>query len=162
MILEKAESRKIKHRALLWLRLDQRCAFIATEAGGYNSDALGVNEKKMIEIEVKTSLEDLKNDFKKHKHSQYFRRQGDAVDFTSNNQWVPTHFYFCVTPDLVDQTKELIEKMGYNSYGVLNGETMKVEKRAKPLHTREPNSKVKFILALRMGSELIRFHEAMF
>jgi len=68
MNLEKALSRQIKYKALLWLRIDQRCAFIASEVGGYNSDCLGVNEKKMIEIEVKTSMEDLKRDFSKHKH----------------------------------------------------------------------------------------------
>jgi len=161
MHLEKSDSRKIKHKALLWLRLDQRCAFIATEAGGYNSDALGINENKMIEVEVKTSLEDLKNDFKKHKHRQYFRSEKDSLDFTCENRWIPTHFYFAVPETLVEDAKKIIVDKGYEPYGVINADSWKVERRAKWIHKRPPVSEAKFILALRMGSELIRFHEAM-
>lgn len=152
----------MKYRALLWLRLDQRCAFIATEAGGYNADAIGVNEKKMIEVEIKTSIEDLKNDFRKPKHRQYFHAPEQfSIDMTSNNRWVPTHFYFAVPPELVDDAKALIESKGYAPYGVINAETWRIERRAKWLHERAPSSEVKFIIALRMGSELLRFHEAL-
>lgn len=160
MVLEKQESRKIKCGALFWLRVRQRCAFIATEAGGYASDCLGINEKRMIEIEVKTNLDDVKADFKKHKHRQYFYRETDAIDITSSNRWIPNHFYFAVPTELVEKTKEMIISNGYEPYGVINSDTWNIERRAKWLHHRAPCAEVKYILALRMGSELIRFHEA--
>ncbi len=159
MKYEKSESRKMKYRILLWLRLKQRCAFIATEAGHFGADCLGINEKKMIEVEVKTSYEDLRNDFKKHKHRLYTKKYTDGY-----TQWIPTHFYFAVPASLVDKTKELLEKNGADQYGIIDSDHFdgpKVVKRALALHLNEPNSKVKFILALRMGSELLRFHEAM-
>lgn len=161
MKFEKSAARKMKHRALLWLRLEQRCAFIATEAGNYSADVLGVNEKKIIEVEVKVSLEDIKADFKKWKHTRYHNSKGSSIDLTSGDSWVPTHFYFAVPPELVEPCKAEIEKRGFAPYGVIDSESWKVIKRADWLHKREPSSKVKFVLALRMGSELLRFHEAM-
>lgn len=158
MKFEKSESRKMKYRVLLWLRLEQRCAFIATEVGAaFSADCLGVNEKKMIEVEIKTTFEDFKNDFQKHKH-RVFSRMGE--DYYT--QWIPTHFYFAVPESLVEKVQEYLNSnVQYSNYGVINSDEMKVVRRAKWIHKREPNSKVKFQVALRMGSELIRFHEAM-
>lgn len=161
MKYQKAKAREMKYRALLWLRLDQRCAFIATESGGYNSDVIGVNEKKLIEIEIKVSHEDLKKDFAKQKHHHYYHANPESHDFTKANRWVPTHFYFAVPTDLVESAKLLIEKKGFEPYGVIDADTWTVVKRAGWLHKRPPESAVKFIIALRMGSELLRFHEAM-
>lgn len=161
MILEKSESRKTKYKALLWLRIDQRCAFIASEAGGYSADVLGINEKRMVEVEVKTNLEDVKNDFRKHKHHCYFKTGDDTIDFTREDRWIPNQFYFAVPGYLVESTKAMIDKKGYTPYGIIDATDWKVIKRAGWLHKRPPGSDVKFILALRMGSELLRFHEAM-
>jgi len=160
MNLEKALSRQIKYKALLWLRIDQRCAFIASEVGGYNSDCLGVNEKKMIEIEVKTSMEDLKRDFSKHKHHNYWKTTDWSLP-PSENRWVPTHFYFAVPAVMLDEAKSYIIRKGFEPYGLIDADTWTVIKRAQWLHKRPPASEVKFIIALRMGSELLRFHEAM-
>lgn len=40
MKLEKSDALKLKYEALRWLRLEQRCAFIATEVGAFSADAL--------------------------------------------------------------------------------------------------------------------------
>lgn len=156
MIFEKQISRKMKYQALYWLRIDQRCAFIATEAGEFSADCIGINEKKVVEVEIKISAEDLKNDFKKPKHHYY---RGDS-HYSLNNPWIPTHFYFAVPAELVDVAQEQLKKHKCEEYGIINADGWIVVRRAKWLHKREPNSKVKFVLALRMGSELIRFHEA--
>lgn len=157
----KQKSLKMKSDGLIWLRVDQRCAFIATEVGANNADLLGVNEKKMIEIECKTSLQDLKNDFKKYKHTEYSK----YWDGPSQTRWIPTHFYFMVTQDLVEPCRKLLMESAFKfgkvaNYGIINADTMTVEKRAIWLHKREPDSRVKFTIALRMGSELCRFHQA--
>lgn len=155
MKLEKSEARKMKWKILLWLRCDQRCAFIATEAGMNSADCLGINEKKMIEVEIKVTIEDLKNDFKKHKHYRW------SHELLSYNQWDPTHFYFAVPARLIEGCQALLIKHGNENYGIINTDEMKIVRRAQWIHKNEPNSKVKFTLALRMGSELLRFHEAM-
>lgn len=155
-MIEKSETRKIKHKCLVWLRLDKRCPFIATEAGAFNADALGCNEKDLIEIEVKISVEDLKADLRKEKHRTY----NDPNVLSHRREWWPTHFYYAVTPDLVEKAQEILERNQLNNYGLINGETFQVIKPAKRLHKKQPCDSVKFKLALRMGSELIRFHEA--
>lgn len=161
MKIEKSAAMRAKFEALRWLRLDQRCMFIATEVGNYSADVLGCNEKKLIEMEVKVSFEDFKNDFRKPKHQQYSGAYFD--DHAWYAQWVPTHFYFVVPAELVDRVKEYLETAKApraKDYGVICLEDWKVVKRAKWLHKREPNNRVKCTMALRMGSELIRFHEA--
>jgi hypothetical protein len=161
MNIQQSVSRSMKYEALKWLRLQQRCMFIATEVGAYNSDVLGINEKKMIEVEIKISIQDFKNDFKKYKHNLYSGTYGD-----SSNQWIPTHFYFAVTEELVEPVKEFLEEVSVmrfpraNQYGVISLKDWTVVKRAGWLHKNPPSNRVKCTTALRMGSELIRFHEA--
>lgn len=156
MEFEKREDKKLKFEGLKWLRLKQRCAFIATEVGAHSADILGINEKRMVELEVKITLSDLKNDFKKHKHYVYRKE-----DYSSwQLQWVPTHFYYLVPKELVAQAKQFLDTYKCEKYGIIQAEDMTVIKRAAWLHKREINSHVKFVVALRMGSELLRFHEA--
>jgi hypothetical protein len=157
--LKKSDALKMKYQALRWLRLDQRCMFIATEVGMFSSDVLGCNETKLIEVEVKVSFTDFKNDFHKWKHSRY------SGMFANDAQWVPTHFYFAMPENLIEKAKKFLEerekdypKVG--NYGLINMNGWKVTKRAKWIHKNEPASRVKAVMALRMGSELIRFHEA--
>lgn len=155
--LEKRKDRTIKYQALRWLRIEQRCAFIATEVGAFNADVLGVNEKKMIEVEVKISKADLFDDIKKHKHQNYTGKYGTSFD----KQWIPTHFYYAVPSELVEDCKKYFEKYSLENYGIIDADAgFSVVKRAGWLHKTEPNSNAKFRLALRMGSELLRFHEA--
>ncbi len=161
MKIQQADANKMKYEALKWLRIDQRCMFIATEVGGYNADVLGINEKKMIEVEVKVTFEDFKNDFKKYKHDRYVG--GFSGEW--ENQWIPTHFYFALPDDLVDKAKAHLEERSKNypkvsDYGIIQMTDWKVVKRAKWLHKNPPNNRVKCTTALRMGSALIRFHEA--
>lgn len=161
MDLTKRADRLIKYKALLWLRVDQRCAFVATEVGSHSADVLGISEKKMIEIEVKTSIQDLRADAKKYtKHGNYLKI-GIYANYSYQVQWVPTHFYYAVPASLIEQAREYLDgKEGFDKYGIINAEEFKVVKRAQWLHKNEPSSHVKFVCALRMGSELIRFHEA--
>lgn len=160
MMIEKSKALKYKCNALSWLRFDQRCCYIASEVGAYSSDLLGANDKKLIEIEIKVSLQDMKNDFKKYKHNLY-----SGYFAETREQWVPTHFYFMVPTELVEPCRKLImeQAMKYlkvENYGIINGDTGLIEKRAVWLHKRETSNRVKHTICLRMGSELIKFHQA--
>jgi hypothetical protein len=154
----------MKFDALRWLRIDQRCMFIATEVGSYSADVIGINEKKMVEIEIKISMQDFKNDFKKSKHLQYTTYEPDGgMNYAWYKAWVPTHFYFAVPKIMVDDVKAYLETAKApraKDYGIIQAEDWSVIKRAKWIHKNPPNSRAKATCALRMGSELIRFHEA--
>lgn len=146
-----------KTNCLRWLRLQQRCAFIATEVGPYSCDVFGVSEKKTYELEVKVTMADLRNDIraKQYKHMNYRdTHMGHGRDLA----WHPQYFYFVVTPDMVDEALCYVEHPDIAKYGLINGETMAVVKTPRRLHDREPKSSVKFTMALRMGSDLIRFY----
>ena len=156
MEFENSKVHKIRTSCLEWLRLQQRCAFIATEVGSFSADVFGVSETKAIELEIKVSMGDLKRDFRKYKHNYY-----NGEQYGSNYQldWHPTHFYFVVPEEMLAEAKEFVAKHPHGlKYGVICAETMAVHKNPKRLHDREPSSKVKFAIALRMGSQLIRFH----
>lgn len=156
----KSESQKLKYEALLWLRIKQRCPFIATEVGAHSADVLGINEKKMVEIEVKISMEDLEREFKNkvYKHSQY---TGDRWDNgTWQAQWIPNYFYFAMPTGMIEKSRAILSEETKGKYGIITLDGFRVVKRAKALHERTPNNHVKLSTALRMGSELIRFHEA--
>lgn len=159
MTIQQRDSNRMKYEALKWLRIDQRCMFIATEVGAYSADCLGVNEKKLIEVEVKISIADFKNDFKKWKHEKY------SGFYANENQWVPTHFYFALPKDLIEKAKEFLAERSKkypttDSYGIIQMEGWEVVKRAKWIHKNPPCSHIKCVTALRMGSALIRFYEA--
>lgn len=163
MKFQKRKDREAKYKILFWLRMKMRCAFIATECGSHSADCLGINEKRMIECEVKISMEDFKADSRKHKHDIY-NHSNDY--FTWQSQWIPNQFYYAVPTAMVEEVKahlksfEKSERKVFAKYGVIDFEKMQVEKRAGWLHQRDPNVHVKFVVALRMGSELIKFHEA--
>lgn len=172
MELAPKHSQRIKYEALKWLRLEQRCAFIATECGPFMADALGCNEKKMMEIEAKISLSDLRADFRKGKHTAYGKLLAEYGLGGWNQQWTPTHFYYAVTPELVEPCRSLLTAHKVEKYGIIECDskdllgdgslhvTFKVVKRADWLHKNPPNAHVKYTVALRMGSELLRFHAA--
>lgn len=150
---------ELKYEALKWLRLKQRCAFIATEVGAHSADCLGINEKKMIEVEVKINEEDIHREFrdKMHKHNMY---NGNNYGIEWSAQWIPNSFYIATLPELVTPTRKFFDERGWAKYGIITLNDFKVVRQAKRLHDREPNNHVKFLCALRMGSALIRFHEA--
>ncbi len=148
------EDRAMKYEALKWLRLQQRCLYLSTEVGGNSADCLGINEKKMIEVEVKKTLGDLRADFKKHKHYEY-RNSLDAT-----RRWTPNIFYFLVPSELVEPCRELLVQHKCDKYGIISFPNMVVMKRASRLHDRLPDNQSKLTTALRMGSELLRLWEA--
>jgi len=156
MKFEKSEALKSKYKALYCLRLKQRCVFIATEVGPYAADVMGITEEKTIEVEVKTSLQDFKADFNKRKHYLY----DNDRDINWEMRWIPNVFYFAVPSNIVEDCKKILSKKNRDKYGIIDADEWRVIKRAKKLHNREPSSKIKHGLALRMGSELLRFHEA--
>lgn len=149
---------RLKFEALKWLRWQQRCPWMATEVGEWNADVLGCNSKKMIEIEIKISYSDMRNELHKPKHHFYGATKDSIIK--SQARWVPNQFYFAVPDDLIAKAVEFSETKFGGSYGVISLTEFKVYKRARVLHDRPPDQRVILTTSLRMGSELIRFWEA--
>lgn len=159
MNLQQSDAMKLKFMAMKWLRFQQRCPWIATEVGEYNADVFGCNAKKSIEIEVKVSWADVRNELNKIKHHYYGAREGSLYE-QKNGRWTPNQFYFAVPDDLIEKTCAFSEEKFGGAYGVISLNDFVVRKRARSLHKRPPDSRVIFTTSLRMGSELIRFWEA--
>lgn len=149
-------SNYIKTSILCWLRFAKQVSVIATEVGVYNSDVLYSHKDKLFEIEVKTSLADFKEDFKKPKHEDYKK---------TSNSWAPNFFIFAVPPELVAKTLPLIENGPYgmisispafneNNVLVAWEKRVTVIKRPKALHSRNCNDLVKQKIVHRLASEL--------
>ena len=146
-----------KIKLLHYFRFKRRFKYIATEAGKFNSDVLISNESQILEIEVKVSFADLKNEFKKRKHEIY---KSPSYYY---KQYLPNFFYFAVPRTLVRQSLLFLKD---SPYGLISISTKslsnkkdetycKILKRAKPIHDKF-NERLHDQIILRMGSELIR------
>lgn len=93
--MSKVTADYIKAVVLGNLRFLKQVKYAATEAGRFNSDVLTINKNaRLIEIEVKVTKSDLRNDFKKPKHRVYQQKP--------DHPWTPHQFYFAVPDHLVE------------------------------------------------------------
>lgn len=158
MNFNQSDAMKLKVMGLKWLRFHQRCPWMATEVGEWNADIFGCNAKKAIEIEVKVSWPDMRNELNKPKH-HYYGAMPNGL-FKSGSRWVPNQFYLAVPDDLLQKAVDFSESKFGGAYGVISLTEFAVHKRAKMLHSRPPDQRVIMTTSLRMGSELIRFWDA--
>lgn len=171
------DSAEIKVKVLHYFRFIKRFLLISTEAGYYESDILVSNNtpfrnkkhnQEVIEVEVKVSRTDLRNDFKKKKHKVY---ASNSVVLT------PNRFYFAVPKELVEYAIELCKNLPYGVIEVSDvefrptkyvrkvekvmgqrskaGAYIFVRKSAKLIHKTYPYQLDRYIIN-RMGSDLIR------
>lgn len=165
-------SKRLKTLALCWLRFEKQMPLVATEAGYWNADVMGIDPKNCIEIEVKVSKQDLNSDLtnKRNKHFMYKNPE--------QTKWTPNQFYFMVPKELeADAIKLCLEKAP--QYGVIvarniiksrrvkgtkriskkersHGSRLYVAKRATKLHLNEPSPELKDKVLKRASSELCR------
>jgi len=153
----KTSSKILKAKVLSAFRFHKRYLYCATEVGRYEADIMLANDKELVEIEIKISKVDLRNDLLKSKHSIYKNLE------SRHRQHIPNKFYFAVPPEL---TKEAIKLVKGTVYGVIEVSHQKPTRRrhgitivlkAKTIHEYK-NNKLKDKLLMRMGSELCRFH----
>ncbi len=151
------ESEVLKNEAMCWLRYGKRMPIVCTEAGRWNADVLGVSPSECIEVEVKVSKADLRNEFinKSGKHFLY-------ANATSNLTFVPNRFYFMLPSSLQDTALAIINekapKAGLIVYlpegNLLDGRNCAVVKPAEKLRDGKPSRRVIRVAMMRMSSEL--------
>jgi hypothetical protein len=151
------DSSDIKNKVLHYLRFKKGYSLVATEAGRKkknNADILASNFEEIIEVEVKVTLIDLKNDFNKMKHDRYNNPR---------THYTPNKFYFAVPGNLVESAISLSEDTGYGVFEVIEKPLtgfskesyVKVAKRALVLKERYCKKLEKEIL-MRLSSEMIK------
>jgi len=140
------DSNYIKATLFHYFRFQKQAHYIATECGAFNSDLLIGFKKDLIEVEIKTSIADFKNDFKKPKHEFYLENKADSYMLEStymkdasgnkilgeNGCWIktgtkistryarskPNLFLFAVPEELVDRVTPILVSH-YPKYGLL-------------------------------------------
>lgn len=161
----KINSNQIKSALLSYYRY-KRQSIVGTEVNlGSNgsADILAENKGYITEVEVKTSISDLKKDFtKRWKHKNYKDTQ------PTYTKYYPHYFYFCLPDKLIDQALEYLEDknkkygiMSYdaNSYSFTRPEEyIRVVRSAKKLHDNS-NEILKEHIVRRVVSELCTIYE---
>lgn len=134
---------------------------MCSEAGYFNADFLVVCKGKLIEVEIKTSVQDLKRDFKKPKH-QIYQRKGKVRN--SAIPWIPYQFYFAVPLGLYKKVRKLIPE----NYGIMvitdslneDGEftphekRLKIVRKGKVIYNSRIDNRIRNKMVWRMSSEL--------
>lgn len=129
-------------------------------------DVCTCNDKYMIEIEIKVTKSDLKNE-KKHKlkkHSRY--STGKQI---INKYIIPNKYYICIPDYMLDKDKEyqkIIEDLN-PKYGIMvirhDNPTQPFEiKSAEFLHKKEVTQEIKDQIIKRMSSENIGLRQKLY
>ena len=115
MKLEAVNSMHVMTALMCYFRY-KRNALVASEVDLYSygkSDIVADTGKVTYDVEIKTTINDLKRDFKKYKHSMLDYAAGKS------SYWVPNYFYFCLPVLLIDKAKVIINEQG-NKFGILS------------------------------------------
>jgi hypothetical protein len=157
------DSAELKTVALQWLRFGKRCPLVCTEVGRWNADVVGVTPSTVTEVEVKTSIADLRRDFRNKvaKHQIYTHAQ-------ENNPSVPNFFYFLMPSQIADKAAQILEEEKSKA-GIIactadavNPFTWKhhlsVIKRATKLRSSPPTRDFVETMMLRCSSEICGLH----
>ena len=162
--MNKTTAREIKVSCLGWLRFARQMPYVATEFqnGMHVADVFAANSELSVEIEVKVSTSDYRQEFEKWKH----RNVTHMLD-----RW-PNKFYFAVPIAMGDFVlKDMASRdpsfglITYNSGEVYGSEfkswlRLSVVKRAGWLHREPPKTEELRRILMRMVSEIYGYHEA--
>lgn len=108
---------EMTYASMCWLRYEKNCDIVCTEVGHhYLKDVFGLFihqdglPSRSIEIEVKSSMSDLRRDFetKAQKHKWY-----------AEGREAPSYLYYVVPKSIVDSAKEVIRKHS-SKYGLMS------------------------------------------
>lgn len=168
-------STEIKRTLLNYYRFNQGL-YVATEVstirGIADIVAMSKNFSKVIEVEVKVSISDLKNEAKskelKHKVLNKMFESNKSERYSIS----PNYFYFAIPEELLDKAVPIIEDLG-DFYGIISiGKSYKTKfakktyylnerkivKRAKNIHKEKASPESIHVFLSRITSELVTFY----
>lgn len=173
---KKVSSEDLKTLALSWLRFEKQFNLICTEDPFRNADSIGTDTsqqcRKMVEIETKISIADLRADLnKKRKHENMAKlHRKEKIDVWAKDEdhtQMPSQFYFLVPDTLKEKALEVVNEL-YPACGLMiarvsesnDGQyrkgTLVVIKRAPTLHKLLIAKEIKNYFANRCASEICK------
>ena len=157
----------IKTVILCWFRFGKRWQYLATEVGGHRflADVVASDGKELVEVEVKISKSDFKNDFlKKDKHTIY---QKEIESTHETIGWVPHKMYYAVPESMVEWALEYLKDKPLK-YGLISiseyphlwhGKSgASIVLKAKKLHNKKLHENIVHQICMRMASELCNLY----
>lgn len=148
-----------------WLRFGRQMPYVATEigpSGSWLADVSAATTQTLVEIEIKTSLADLRRDFETKKYKHQVFESSETL-----HRWQPNKMYFLVPKNLTLGAEEELAKRNpryglivfdEEKYGPREWDCLSVSRRAGALHERPPSPDVLEAFVRRMGSELSFFY----
>lgn len=146
---ESFNANQCKNVLMSYFRFKRGYPYVATEY--LDCDFVAANNLEWIEVEVKISWSDYCAEWKKKKH-----REG-GLPKSREAKYAPNRKYFAAPPSLAQRMSNDCA-INHPEYGVLSiwtDEEINYVRRAKVLHSNEPNSKTLNGIIARVTSELI-------
>lgn len=175
---KKVSSDDLKTLALSWLRFERQFNLICTEDPFRNADSIGTDTsnqcRKMVEIETKISIADLKADLNKrvkHERMGKLHRKEPITDMwrkdDPDHTQFPSQFYFLVPDTLKEKALEVVNELylhaglmianvSESNDGQYRKGTLVVIKRAPVLHKLLIGKEIKNYFANRCASEICK------
>ena len=139
-------SAHIKAGLLNYLRFNKgmvTATEVKTICGFADIMAYCLHSRHMIEVEVKTNIQDLKNEIRNKSNKHYCIKHPEKYGY----KYIPNRYYICVPAEILEDAKPIIESINEN-YGIIvythlyNGkdDTGIINvKSAKSLHVKKQN-----------------------
>ena len=167
--VEKLNSSFIKLQLMKYFRFDRNYTLCCSECINH-SDINAVNDKDLVEVEIKISKQDFLAEFKgdsrikayKHDILNHFGEKKPKYGYIT-----PNFYYFCVTSELKSYVLDYLNA-NYPNYGLLVCDNYRqygrrshiyCVKRAKRIHDTPPSQRVFIRIYKRVQSELITLKE---
>lgn len=144
----------IKLDLMKFLRFQKQYDCVCTECVN-NADISAIKNQKLIEIEIKISKSDFKNELKHKswKHDKYKDTQA-----LKNTDWmrIPNKFFFCVPQEMEEWALKEIENINFK-YGLIVWQEglVYIRRQALHIHNDKLNNFVLIEFCKRITSELI-------
>lgn len=109
------KSEHLKYWLFYYYRIKRQFNVCASEVSVGNcwiADFAVVKKNEIIEIEIKTSIADLKNDFK-NKKSKFMLLESCLKGEEVNYNYIPNYFYYCVPEKIAIKAYEILKDTPY-------------------------------------------------
>lgn len=159
--LEVVCANTVKNSVLYHFRFDRNYPYVATEC--WDCDVVASNGTNMVEVEVKISWHDYRQEFKKNKYQDWriaIREERRNIEHLADSR-DPNRMYFASPQELAERIAHDPEhkKYGHGVIAVDRYGQCKVISKAKKLHKKHVSANALRRLVMRLTSELITMRQ---
>lgn len=161
----------LKLELMKYFRFEKGMVFVCSECI-HNSDISAINDKCLVEVEVKISKSDFRREFENisSKNGSFWKGRKHHFYKHPEEAWaaytIPNKFYFCVPEEMecwaLEYLKDKNPKYGLLVYDAkILGKTSKIRlvKGARQLQTEPPKVEMWRAIGIRVTNEMITLKE---